>query len=94
MSFALPIISKKQRYIPAVTHVDGTARVQTVEQSTNPRFWKLINEFQKKTSIPVLLNTSFNVKGEPIVCSPKDAIRCFFSTGLDYLIIENYLIKK
>jgi len=94
MLFLSRVKSAAANKIPAVTHVDGTARVQTVEQSTNPRFWKLINEFQKKTSIPVLLNTSFNVKGEPIVCSPKDAIRCFFSTGLDYLIIENYLIKK
>ncbi|MDI6704186.1 MAG: carbamoyltransferase [bacterium] len=80
--------------IPAVTHVDGTSRVQTVSKDTNPRFWQLIKEFEKETSVPVLLNTSFNVKGEPIVCTPSDAINCFLSSGIDHLVLGNYLVKK
>jgi carbamoyltransferase len=84
----------KQAVIPAVTHVDGTARLQTVHQETNPRFHHLIKEFEKLSGVPVLLNTSFNVMGEPIVESPVDAIRCFFSTGLDYLVLGNYILSK
>ncbi len=80
--------------IPAVTHVDGTARLQTVHQETNPRYHQLLKEFEKISGVPVLLNTSFNVMGEPIVESPNDAIRCFFTTGLDYLVLGNYIINK
>ena len=83
-----------RKKIPAVTHVDDTARVQTVIKSINPIFYDLISEFDKITKIPVLLNTSFNLNGEPIVCSPSDAIRTFFSCGLDILILGNYIIKK
>jgi len=85
---------EKRGEIPAVTHVDGTARVQTVNRSDNPIFWDLINEFKHLTGTPVVLNTSFNVKDEPIVDAPVDAIRCFFSTGLDYLIMGQYLVSK
>ncbi|MDV2481063.1 carbamoyltransferase [Methanoculleus sp. Wushi-C6] len=85
---------EKQAVIPAVTHVDGTARLQTVHRETNPRFHRLLKEFEKLTGVPVLLNTSFNVMGEPIVESPQDAIRCFFSTGLDYLVLGNYVVGK
>jgi carbamoyltransferase len=74
--------------------VDGTARVQTVNRSDNPIFWDLINEFKHLTGTPVVLNTSSNVKDEPIVDAPVDAIRCFFSTGLDYLIMGQYLVSK
>ena len=80
--------------IPAVTHVDNTARVQTVDKSVNPIFYDLILEFNKITKIPILLNTSFNLNGEPIVCTPKDAIRTFFSCGLDILVLGNFVIKK
>ncbi len=85
---------EKQAVIPAVTHVDGTARLQTVHRETNPRYHRLLKEFEKGSGVPVLLNTSFNVMGEPIVESPMDAIRCFFTTGLDYLVMGNYIIGK
>jgi carbamoyltransferase len=88
-------IKRNQRkYIPAVVHVDGSGRLQTVSKNVNPTFHKLISEFNKITKIPIILNTSFNLKGEPIVCSPTDAIRTFFSSGLDYLILGSFLIKK
>jgi carbamoyltransferase len=80
--------------IQAVTHVDGTARVQTVSQTSNPNYYELIQEFLKLTGCPILLNTSFNVKGEPIVDSPADAVRYFFSTGLDYFFLEDFIITK
>ena len=80
--------------LPAITHVDGSARVQTVHQETHPRYHKMISEFGKLSGVPVVLNTSFNIMGEPIVESPYHAIRCFFSTGLDYLVIGNYVVKK
>jgi carbamoyltransferase len=73
--------------LPAITHVDYSARVQTVDASTNPDFHALIDTFGRKTGIPVLINTSFNVRGEPIVCTPTDAYRCFMGTAIDYLVI-------
>jgi carbamoyltransferase len=88
------VLPDKQAVIPAVTHVDGTARLQTVHKETNPRFYRLLKEFEKLSGVPVLLNTSFNVMGEPIVESPIDAVRCFYTTGLDYLILGNYMISK
>ncbi len=88
------VLPDKQAVIPAVTHVDGTARLQTVHKETNPRFYRLLKEFEKLSGVPVLLNTSFNVMGEPIVESPIDAIRCFYTTGLDYLVLGNYVIGK
>ena len=84
----------KQALLSAITHVDGTARLQTVHKETNSRFHKLLKEFEKLSGVPVLLNTSFNVMGEPIVESPVDAIRCFYSTGIDYLVLDNYVIRK
>ena len=80
--------------IPAVTHVDYSARVQTVHPDTNPRFHKLIDCFEQRTGCPVLINTSFNVRGEPIVFTPEDAYRCFMRTGMDYLVMENILLAK
>ena len=80
--------------IPAVTHIDNTARVQTVAKSVNPIFYDLILEFNKITKVPILLNTSFNLNGEPIVCTPGDAIRTFFSCGLDVLVLGNFVIKN
>lgn len=80
--------------IPAVTHVDGSARLQTISKEMNTRYHELIRLLGLKTGVPVVLNTSFNIQGEPIVESPKDAIRCFYSTGLDALVIGNYLLQK
>ena len=80
--------------IPAVTHVDGTARLQTVHKETNARFHRLLSAFHAKTGCPVLINTSFNVRGEPIVASPEDAYRCFMRTQMDVLVIGNLLLMK
>ena len=80
--------------IPAVTHIDNTARVQTVHKDTNPLFHKLISKFESKSNCPILVNTSFNVRGEPIVCSPTDAFNCFMGTNLDILVIGNYVLRK
>jgi len=88
-----PIKEDKRELIPAVTHADGTGRLQTVSKEENPLFWKLIKEFEKITGVPVLLNTSFN-ENEPIVCAPKEALDCFLRTKLDILVMGNYLIGK
>ena len=80
--------------IPAVVHVDGTARVQTVKEATNPMLYRLLREFEALTGVPVLINTSFNVKGEPIVETPDDAVRCFLTTGIDHLILHDRLMSK
>ena len=80
--------------IPAVVHSDGSARPQMVTKFENARYHKLISEFEKLSGESVLLNTSFNVKGEPIVCNPREAIKCFYDTGIDILVLGNYLIKK
>ena len=80
--------------IPAVTHVDYSARVQTVHAETNPKYHALLECFREKTGCPVLLNTSFNVRGEPIVCTPADAFRCFMGTDIDCLAIGNYFLRK
>lgn len=85
---------EKSKIIPSVTHVDGSGRVQTVSKLLNPNFHSIITEFEKITNVPIVLNTSFNDNGEPIVESPKDAINCFKSIDLDYLVIGNYLIYK
>jgi carbamoyltransferase len=85
---------EKQKVIPAVTHVDGSGRIQSVLKSTNKKFHDLIAEFEKLSTVPVVLNTSFNLNGEAIVCSPKDAIKTFISCGMDALFIGNYLIEK
>jgi carbamoyltransferase len=94
MLFAVPVWKSKQQKLAATTHIDGTARVQTVSRKANPLFWELIDAFNKITGVPVILNTSFNDRNEPIVCTPEDAIKCFFSTNLDVLVIGNYFIKK
>ncbi len=83
----------KQRIVPAITHVDGTARVQTVTKEDNGRYYELIEAFYKISGVPVILNTSFNIAGEPIVETPADALRCFMSTEMDYLVVEDYLIE-
>lgn len=80
--------------IPAVTHIDFSARIQSVSKETNPRYWALINEFKKQTGYGVIVNTSFNVRGEPIVCTPEEAFRCFMRTEMDYLVLGDYLFDK
>ena len=90
----LDLLKIKMSTIPAVTHVDFSARVQTVDKKENEKFYNLINEFYKITGCPVLVNTSFNIRGEPIVCNPKNALDCFMGTDLDILVIENFLLLK
>jgi carbamoyltransferase len=85
---------EQRERIPAVVHVDGSARVQTVDRAHDPLFWSLIHAFERQTGVPLVLNTSFNGQGETIVCSVRDALRCFYSTGLDALAIGNCLVRK
>ena len=92
--FGIDKLNVKRSDIPAVTHVDYSARIQTVHKETNPRYYKLLKEFKKNTNCPVLVNTSFNVRGEPIVCSVKDAYKCFMATNLDILICGNFILHK
>jgi carbamoyltransferase len=92
--FGIERLNIPRSILPAITHVDYTARVQTINRDTNPRFHALLHEFERQTGCPVLVNTSFNVRGEPIVCSPEDAYRCFMRTEMDYLVIENFLLAK
>ncbi|HBK76543.1 MAG TPA: hypothetical protein DDZ73_09140 [Gammaproteobacteria bacterium] len=92
--FGIEQLKQIRSEIPAVTHVDYSARLQTVHRDTNPRFHALLEAFDAKTGCPVVVNTSFNVRGEPIVCSPTDAYRCFMRTEMDCLVVENYLLLK
>jgi carbamoyltransferase len=92
--FGIDKLNIKRSDIPAVTHVDYTARIQTVNENTNKRYYDLISKFKEKTGCPILVNTSFNVRGEPIVNSPTDAFNCFMGTELDYLVIGNCILKK
>lgn len=92
--FGIDKLNIPRSEIPAVTHVDYSARVQTVHPETNPRFYHLLDEFEKRTDCPVLVNTSFNVRGEPIVHTPEDAYRCFMRTEMDYLVMENIILSK
>ena len=90
----IALLNVKRSEIPAVTHVDYSARVQTITGIQNPRFYQLLKKFDEKHGCPVMINTSFNVRGEPIVCTPEDAYRCFMRTHMDYLILGNYLLNK
>ena len=92
--FGIEKLNIKRSQIPAITHVDYSARVQTVHKETNPRFHDVLKSFKDNTGCSVLVNTSFNVRGEPIVCTPEDAYRCFMRTEMDYLIVEDYLLAK
>ncbi|WP_417749248.1 SxtJ family membrane protein [Rosistilla oblonga] len=97
MSFVTKVAESKRsphNEIPAVTHVDGTARLQTVDRVRNPRLHQLLTDFYQQTRCPVLVNTSFNVRGEPIVCTPEDAFRCFAKTEIDVLVLENCIVLK
>jgi len=92
--FGIEKLNVPRSELPAITHVDYSARIQTVHQETNPRYHGLLSAFHERSGCPVLVNTSFNVRGEPIVCTPEDAYRCFMRTEMDYLIIDNLLLKK
>ncbi len=92
--FGIEKLNVKRSTLPAITHVDYSARIQTVHESTNPRYHKLISAFKERTGCGVLVNTSFNVRGEPIVCTPEDAYRCFMRTEMDYLVLENCVLRK
>ena len=92
--FGIEKLNVPRSQIPSITHVDYSARVQTVHPQTNPRYYDLIKHFDQRTGCPVLINTSFNVRGEPIVCTPEDAYRCFMRTEMDYLVLENFLLAK
>lgn len=95
--FQLPMMERlyvERSEIPAITHIDLSARVQTVHRETNPRYWELIDAFKKITGYGLIVNTSFNVRGEPIVCNPDDAYRCFMRTEMDYLVMNDFLFKK
>ena len=92
--FGIDKLNLKRSSIPAVTHVDYSARIQTVHKSTNEKYYNLIKKFKELTGCPVLVNTSFNIRGEPIVCSIKDAFKCFMGTNLDILVCENFILFK
>jgi carbamoyltransferase len=92
--FGIDKLNIKRSEIPAVTHVDYSARIQTVNKYSNKRYYDLISKFKEKTGCPVLINTSFNVRGEPIVNTPTDAFNCFMGTDLDYLVIGNCILDK
>ena len=92
--FGIDKLNVKRSIIPAITHVDYSARIQTVHKKTNPIYHALLTKFKSKTECPILVNTSFNIRGEPIVCSPKDAFNCFMGTGLDMLVIGNSILRK
>ena len=94
MLFVFDVLPNKADSIPAVRHVDGTARVQTVNRAQHAVYYDLLKAFQRRTGVPVLVNTSFNTRGEPVVCTPRDAVECFFTSPLDALAIGPYLIEK
>ena len=94
MLIAAPVRPEWKDRIPAIVHVDGSARLQTVRREHNERLYRLLQEFEKLTGVPVLLNTSFNIRGQPIVETPKDAVECFLSTGIDCLALHDMLITK
>jgi len=92
--FGIDKLNIRRSEIPAVTHVDYSARIQTVHRETNPKYHALISRFKEKTGCAVVVNTSFNVRGEPIVCTPEDAFHCFMGTDIDLLVVGNCLIRK
>ena len=94
MLIAVEVRPEKRQSIPAVVHVDGTCRVQTVTATSNPRFRRLLEAFHRRTGCPVILNTSFNVKGQPIVNTPQEAIGCFLGTNLDVLVVGDFVCEK
>lgn len=94
MLFIYDVKPDKAERIPAVRHVDGTARIQTINRMQNPAYYDLLKAFAARTGVPVLVNTSFNTRGEPIVCTPRDAVECFWTSPLDALVIGSFLLEK
>ena len=94
MLFVYPFKEDKKKLVPSVVHVDGTGRLQTTSKEENPLYYGVVKEFEKLSGIPILINTSFNIRGEPIVCTPEDAYKCMMGTGIDYLVIDKFLIKR
>ena len=92
--FGIDKLNVPRSDVPAITHVDYSARIQTVHKETNPRYHALLSQFKARTGCPMLVNTSFNVRGEPIVCTPEDAFHCFMGTGIEVLCVGNCLLKK
>ena len=92
--FGLKKLNIARSEVPAITHVDYSARIQTVHKDTNSKYYALISEFKKLTGCPIIVNTSFNVRGEPIVCTATDAFKCFMGTNLDCLVIGNFFLSK
>ena len=94
MLMVYPIVKEKRELIPAVTHVDGSGRLQSIRRTQNAKYYDLIKEFGKLSGVPILINTSFNIRGEPIVCSPYDAYKCMMGTGIDCLVMDKFLIWR
>jgi carbamoyltransferase len=94
MLFVYDVAPDKAERIPAVRHVDGTARIQTINRAQNPLYYDLIKSFRARTGVPVLVNTSFNTRGEPVVCTPRDAVECFWTSPIDALAIGSFLLEK
>jgi carbamoyltransferase len=92
--FGIQKLNLRRSELPAITHVDYSARIQTVHEETNPKYYRLLRKFAERTGCGVIVNTSFNVRGEPMVESPEDAYRCFMRTEMDYLVLENCLLAK
>jgi carbamoyltransferase len=94
MLYVVDVLKEKRDALPAITHVDGTGRLQTVYEAVNPRYYRLIETFGQATGVPVVLNTSFNLKGEPIVNTPKESFLTFSKSGMDTLVLDNYIVEK
>jgi len=94
MLMVYPVVKAQRKKIPAVVHVDGSGRLQTVRKSINELYYNVIKEFEKLSMVPIVINTSFNIRGEPIVCTPYDAYRCMMGTGIDYLVMDKFLIAR
>jgi carbamoyltransferase len=94
MLFVHDVVDDKAERIPAVRHVDGTARIQTINRAQNPRYYDLVRAFERLTGVPVLVNTSFNTRSEPVVCSPRDAVECFWTSPIDALAIGSFMLEK
>jgi carbamoyltransferase len=94
MLFVHQVAPDKASRIPAVRHVDGTARIQTINRGQNARYYDLLKAFQQRTGVPVLVNTSFNTRSEPVVCTPRDAVECFWTSPIDALAIGSFLVEK
>ena len=92
--FGIDKLNIPRSSLPAITHIDYSSRIQTVNSETNPRYYNLIKAFKRKTGCPTIVNTSFNVRGEPIVCTPQDAYRCFMRTEMDVLVLQNQILFK